>query len=1120
MERPLLSESLAKVTFDDAAVYFSEEQWQNLEEFQKKIYKELIKEIYETMLALGYRIPKPEIVSRIERGEEPCVDPCKKPKQQETQPQGAPDGSKDSEPVIKIERESPEASAPVTPNEISSSQERGGAQCSRCGTCCNNQCGRMAFQWSGQGMYPGSPMDTNHGKPYMTPPPSYFNGSPISYNNRGEGMSHPTSPMASYGNAGMVPLSPHYAGPGYRNAAEPSSPFQMPERPTNPVFAFEQMPMGPPASHVDLDNRNRNPHMQNAMFHDRRNPVPPCPGCGAYCNNQCGMNVHWEQRRLHHQVPGPVDVAQGHRYTSPPNPYFSGGANPASFSNIRPPVRHGTPPVNVQGNSGMIQMSAPYPGYRRPGDKSPNVFPNKPEHHGNNTGAASPHHGPNQGVKYGMVPANNSGNYRKSQSISPLAAIETMPVFSSNNSPGAVGDQRNRPLPQTVTSSDNNRDRNTMNSYTNGRQNQLNFSNHGAKITRVQPATSATGNTAGQLKSGDTAGNKSSMPSDGGGTASKNTFPSSSSFIGQVVEQVILNESHAAKRSAVQTASESGIPTKRASPTVIIVDCDEEKCTQTQKATGNNNPGSACVTLSTTKSSLPSAPVAGGSHDSKKTPPPENKRPETPPITISNVRSGGLFLTPPSKGIKETMKDSGPIIIIDDKDGEGAAPPRASPASSSNKAVTPPVPNTKVNKEPSPAPPPASSTNTTMQPQGGQQGAAVLVNKVQMQQPSPIIVTGGAGLGNQPLSVPVNGNQSIMLTFPVTVGSSGIMLATPMTNRVPISKNTRLVPTNTVTASRNVNPKFSSVAVTPVIGQTNTLPVAVPPGHAKPVAINVNQSSNLTGAINIKNTNVNGGTLKAVPVSAAGNQTIPLFVDANSGLILTGSAVPSKDNVPSSIGNATVVAVNRGVVAGNVAPVTLGGKLAFGNIAPVNGLYIGGNSPVALAGNANKGTLSINNPTILTLNGGLGIGNSRSVTAPIANIASVNANRTLQVAQATASSVVGGASQQNNTVILRKIDEKSGVSNQAGTEQQPAVVVERLFKCSECDEKFNSLENLTSHRAIHKPREVPAGGHVGQSASKDSGDNEALPRTGDNDAPTILYTTQGDDGSTVYVVTV
>ncbi|KAG9472728.1 hypothetical protein GDO78_017440 [Eleutherodactylus coqui] len=1111
---------------------------------------------------------------------------------------------------------------------------------------CNNQC-RVGFQWnaqggmhSAQGMHSGSYMDVNQGKQYVTPPPTYFNGSPVSpgFASRGEGMSHPTSPMAAYGNAGMVPLSPHYSGPAYRNATEPSSPFSLPERPGNPVFAFEQMPMGPPSSHVDMDNRNRNPHLRDAVFHDRRNPLPPCHACGTFCNNQCGMNMHWEQRRLHHPIPGLVDGAQGHRYTSPPNPYFSGVANTVSFSNIRPPVRHGTPPVNVQGNSGMIQISSPYQGYRRPGDaKSPNVFPNKPEHtagngfHGSNISASSPH-GSNQGVKYGTVPANSGGNHRKSQSMSPLAAIETMPVFAANNSSGTVGDQRNRPLPQTVTSSDNSRDRNALPPYGNGKH-QQHFSISGSKITRMNPAPSAFGN-SGQLKTGEAAGSKNSLPSDGGDTASKNTLPSSSSFLSQVVEKVIVNESHATKRPASQTASESGVPVKRASPSVIIVDCDEENRTLTPRTTGNMQ-GPGYVVVPNTKLGPPSAPVVVlGILDSKKTPPPEmkenkrqtppitisnvrgagtpemkenkrqtppitisnvrsaglpemkeskrqtppitisnvrstctpemreNKRqtppitiinvrsagvPETkeskrqtPPITISNIRSSGIFMTPTSRAPREIKKDSfNSIIIIDDKDGEGVVPSRPSAGSSnievktSSKPMTPPVTNPKSNREPPPAAPPSAS-NKTVQPQSGQPGAAVLVNKVQVQQPSPIIVTGGTNLGNQPLSVPVNGNQSIMLTFPVSVGGSGIMLATPVNiaenqisgikqNRVPIGNNKRLMPTNTVATSRTVNPKFSSVAMTPVIGQTNALPVSVPPGHGNPVAINVNQSGNINSPLNIKNTNLNAGTLKAVPVSAAGNPPVgqTFFVDANSGLILTGSAVPAKNNVSSGIGNATVVTVNGNVVAGNVAPVTLGGKLAFSNIANVNGLYIGNNSPVALTGNANnKGTLSINNPTILTLNGGLGIGNSGSVATPIANIASVNTNRTLQVAQTSASTVVGGASQQNTGIIIRQIGETSGVTNQPNNEQQQTIVLERLFKCSECDEKFNSLENLTTHQAVHRPIDVPAGGHVGKSTAKNSGGNEALPGTRDDDAPTILYTTQGDDGSTVYVVTV
>ncbi|XP_040287323.1 uncharacterized protein LOC121000772 isoform X1 [Bufo bufo] len=1116
----------------------------------------------------------------------------------------------DSEPVIKVEQKFPEASTLVAPSEISSSQERSGAQCTRCGTCCNNQC-RMGYQWNTQGMFPGSPMDGNQGKPYMTPPPAYFNGSPISpgFASRSEGMSHPTTSVAVYGNAGMVPLSPHYAGPGYRMATDPSSPFQLPERPGNSVFGFEQMPMGPPNSHVDLENRNR-----NAMFHDRRNPPPPCPNCGGFCNNQCGMNIHWEQRRLHHPITGPVDGAQGHRYPSPPNPYFNAGTNSQPFSNIRPPVRHVTPPVNVQGNSGMIQLSAPYPGYCRPGDaKSPNVFPNKPEHsvgngiHGGNGAASSPH-GHNQGVKYGAVTANSSMNHRRSQSMSPLAAIETMPVFAANNSPGIVGDQRNKPLPQTVTSSDNSKDRNTMPSYGNGRH-QLNYSIHGVKMTRVQPATSATGNT----------GQPNSSPSERGDTASKNTLPSSSTFLGQAVEHIVVTESHAIKRPSSQTTSESGLPAKRSSPPVIIVHCEQEKRVPTPRKAGS-------ASVSITKSGIPliTPLVVGGSQDSKKTPPPEmrdNKR-QTPPITISNVRSvatpemrentrrtppitisnvrsaaatpemrenmrrtppitisnvrsaaatpemrenmrrtppitisnvrsaagtpemkenklqtspitisdirsAGIFMTPTSRGPKE-MKDSNTIIIIDDKDGEG--PPRISPASSStieaktSKPMTPSANNPKSHREPPPTTPP-SSTNKGIAPQAGQQGSAVLVNKVQVQQPSPIIVTGGTGLGNQPLSVPVNGNQSFMFTF----GSSGLVLATPVNiaenqipgikqnTRMPMSK-TRLVPTNTVSTPRTVHPKFSSVAMTPVIGQTNTLPVSVPPGHAKPVAINVNQTGNITSTLNINNSNLTSGTLKAVPVSAAGNsQTIPLFVDASSGLILTGSAVSSKDHV----GNTTVVTVNRGVVSGNVTPVTLGGKLAFSNLAPVNGRYIINNSPVALTGNTNnfnnKGTLSINNPTILTLNGGFS--NSGSVAAPLGNITPVNANRTLQVAPTPASNVVGGGNQKNNVTLVRKVGEQGGAANQPSSEQPPAALVERLFKCSNCDEKFNSLENLTSHQAVHKPVDAPAGGHVGKSTAKDSG-KEVLPGTGDDDAPTILYTTQGDDGSTVYVVTV
>uniref|UniRef100_A0A8D0L4A8 Zinc finger protein 282 n=1 Tax=Sphenodon punctatus TaxID=8508 RepID=A0A8D0L4A8_SPHPU len=80
------------VTFVDIAVYFSAEELKNLEEWQKELYNNLVKENYESLISLDNNASKPSVQPRIEQGAEPGVqappgakereisaDPCTEP---------------------------------------------------------------------------------------------------------------------------------------------------------------------------------------------------------------------------------------------------------------------------------------------------------------------------------------------------------------------------------------------------------------------------------------------------------------------------------------------------------------------------------------------------------------------------------------------------------------------------------------------------------------------------------------------------------------------------------------------------------------------------------------------------------------------------------------------------------------------------------------------------------------------------------------------------------------------------------------------------------------------------------------------------------------------------------
>ncbi|XP_053827308.1 uncharacterized protein LOC128803953 isoform X2 [Vidua macroura] len=65
------------VTFKDVTVFLSRAEWDTLTAGQRELYRDVVSDTYELLTSLGYPGPKPDILHRLERGEEPWI--CSSP---------------------------------------------------------------------------------------------------------------------------------------------------------------------------------------------------------------------------------------------------------------------------------------------------------------------------------------------------------------------------------------------------------------------------------------------------------------------------------------------------------------------------------------------------------------------------------------------------------------------------------------------------------------------------------------------------------------------------------------------------------------------------------------------------------------------------------------------------------------------------------------------------------------------------------------------------------------------------------------------------------------------------------------------------------------------------------